>query len=408
MKFAITVPVLCAVSITSALAAVSENHAVLPNDNTWWQNRITLSGAINTAAFLSDYTPTTRGVIPSNIGSSPESSDVNINFATIAANAKLADWLSSELSLSFEKQSPSFIRSVVGGGSLIVDQAFVTVANPSKNPFYFLGGQTFVNFGGLDDTTYLDSTYQLLTLNRQIVLSTGFNDIKGFNASAYVFRGLINNNSQNTTRANNYGLTLGYAHHNQSCGFNFGAGYISDILNGLYPSSTVANASTLSSGYLHNLVPAIDLHAKATIKHFDMSVKYVGAVKSASVLDVPFTTNGGTSFKGARPAAWGVNGGYAFDVYSHDSRVGLGYQGSSESAALGKTAGSATNAVAGVYGTSFAIGMPEKRYYANYSVTLIKWASLAFEYSHDVGYSVSNGGTGLAANIGVAMLSTKF
>lgn len=405
----IAVPALYIATITSVSAAAPNKPPIFPNDLASWQNRLTFSGGANVGAFVSDYTPTIRGVIPSNIGDSPAASDVNITFATFGVDAKLAEWLSTKVALSYGQQAPSFIRSPAGGGSLFVDQAFITVADPSKTPFYFIGGRKFLNFGGLDDTSFLESPYQLLTLNRQTLLSTGFTDLRGFNASAYVFRGLNNNNSQNTTRANNYGFTLGFAHHNQSNEFDVGAGYISDLLNGLYPSSTVANSSTLNNGYLHNTLPAIDLHAKAKINHCDASVKYASALKNASVLDVPFTTNGGISFRGAKPAVWGVNGGYTFNIFSsHQSRFGVGYQGSSESAALGRTAGSATNAVSGVYGTSFAIGMPQKRYYTNYTVTLVKWAKLGFEYADDVGYSVSNGGTGRAASIGVAMLSATF
>ena len=388
---------------------VTKNLTLVSNDVFWWQ-RIKLSGNLNEAALFSNHTPTTQGVIPSRIGTSPAATDLVVTFANLSADATLTDWLSTVLAISYAQQSPSFIRSPAGGGnSLFLNQGYFTFANPKVSPWYVIGGRTFVDFGGLDDTSFLESPYQLLTLNRETVLSGGFKDLQGFNASIYTFRGLRRIDLINTTRINTFGATLGYAYSNQSMGFDFGAGYVSDILSGLYPSSTVAGGSTLNGGFYHTSLPAIDLHALVRFAPFDASVKYAGATRRASVLDIPFTTNGGVSFRGAEPAAWGVNVGYTFNVFSHySSRLGVGYQGSSESVALGTASGSVANAGAGVYGAFFAIGLPQHRYYANYSINLSKWASLGFEYAHDVGYGVNNGGTGRSSDIGVAALSLKF
>lgn len=390
-------------------ATITSN--TLPSDDmsSWWTKRITFSGEVDSAAFFSNYTPTTRGVIPAAAGTSPAASNIAITFANLQADAALTDWLSTTLALSYQQRVPSFIRSPAGGGNtLFLNQGYVTIAKPSANPFYLVAGRKFIDFGGLDNTSYLESTYQLLTLNREIEVATGFKDAHGFNGSVYTFSGLTHVNSPNTGEINSFGAALGYGFSDKSYGMNVGAGYLNDILSGLFASSTVANASTLTAGNFHTALPAIDLHAKANIKDFDISAKYAGAVKRASVLDVPFTTNGGTTFKGAEPAAWGVNLGYTFNIRAHKTRLGAGYQGSRESAALGVALGSVANTVSGVYGTFYAIGMPLTRYYANYSVDLVKWANLGFEYAHDIGYGVSNGGTGRSSDTGVAMISTRF
>ncbi len=388
---------------------ITSSTLSLDDISSWWAKRITCSGEIDSAAFFSNYTPTTRGVIPTAAGTSPGASNLAITFANLQADAALTDWLSTTLAISYQQSTPSFIRSAAGGGNvLFVNQGYVTIAKPSASPFYFMAGRKFIDFGGLDNTSYLESTYQLLTLNRATEVATGFKDAHGFNGSVYTFTGLTNVNSRNTGNINSYGAALGYGFSDQSYGINVGLGYLNDILSGLYISSTVANASTLNAGNFHTALPAVDLHAKVNLKAFDVSAKYAAAVRRASVLDVPFTVNGGTTFKGAEPAAWGVNLGYTFNIRAHKTRLGAGYQGSHESAALGTASGSVANAVSGVYGTFYAIGMPLTRYYANYSVDLVKWANLGFEYAHDIGYGVSHGGTGRSSDTGVAMISARF
>lgn len=392
----------------SSLIITTQASAHATTDDTAWYHRMTFSGGVNVAGFTSDHTPTTRGVIPSNVGDSPSASDINITFANLATNAKLADWMSAELKISYGQQSTGFIRSAAGGGNIFVDNASVTFANAEHTPFYLTAGRQFVGFGGLDRSSYLESPYQLFTLNRQTLVAVGFKDWSHFDGSIYAFHGLNHNTLTNTTRINTYGVAAAYTQDKQSRGFQIGAGYISNFVGALYPSSTTASSSTLSSGSYHAVVPAIEVHANAHCHNFDVNAKYAGTVKRASVLDIPFTTNSGTSLTGAEPAVWGVNGGYSFRAFSRHSRVGVGYQGSSEAVALGTVVGAAANTTSGVYGSTFAIGMPEQRYYTNYMITLVKWASVGLEYAHDIGYRVVNGGTGRASNIGVAMLSAKF
>lgn len=395
------------VALASLITTAQVSAYSTTNDTTGY-HRMTFSGGVNIAGFTSDHTPTTRGVIPSNLGSSPSASDINITFANLAANAKLTNWMSAMLKISYGQQSPSFIRSAAGGGNIFVDNASVTLANAEHTPFYLTAGRQFVGFGGLDYSSYLESPYQLFTLNRQTLVAVGFKNFDHFDGSIYAFHGLNHNTLTNTTRINTYGFAAAYTQDKKARGFQIGVGYISNFSGALYPSSTTASASTLSSGSYHTAVPAIDVHANAHCHHFDINTKYAGAVKRASVLDMPFTTNNGASLIGAEPAVWGVNGGYAFRAFSRHSRVGAGYQGSSEAAAFGTVVGATANSTSGVYGSTFAIGMPEQRYYTNYMITLAKWASVGLEYAHDVGYRVINGGTGRTSNIGVAMLSAKF
>ncbi len=372
----------------------------------YWQDRIALSGILNVTGFAANHTPTTIGIIPSNIGSSPASSDLSVTLASVTANAKLADWLNALITTSYQQTSPAFIRSPDGGGdTLFVDQAFLTFADTHKTPFYLIAGRRWVDFGGLDDSSYLESTTQLLTLMRQTLASLGI-DWKGWNSSIYAFRGLNAAAQPNSNKVNNYGINIEYLKKDNQFGYGIGAGYISNLVSALYPGSTVANSSSLNGGNYHTAVSALYLHAIFNWHNFDASVKYANALNAFSVLDIPFTTNSGLSFRGAKPATWGFNAGYHFNIMHYSTRFGLGYQGSAQSVALGKASGSATQSVAGVYGTAFAIGMPRSRYYANYTIRLIKWADIGIEIAKDQGYIKSNGGTGRSTLTGLLTVLT--
>ena len=398
--------VIAALSSTLSTLATAETKTTPEKTTARWSDRISFSGDVDLTGFAANHTPTTVGVIPSNIGHSPAASDLSVTFASVGANAKITDWMKAVLAISYQQSAPSFIRSPSGGGdSLFVDQAYVIFAKPDATPLNLKIGRSFIDFGGIDTTTYLESTTQLLSLMRQTEIELGV-DWQGWKSAVYLFRGLDTTGEPNTTRANNYGVNIGFGKKDTALGYNLSAGYVSNIASALYAISTVANGSTLANGYYHHNVPGLDIHACANWNAFDVNVKYIAALTAFSVLDVPYTNNAGLTFSGAKPATWGLSAGYQFDVLSHSGRLGLGYQGSSESAALGKAIGSTSLATAGIYGTSFAIGMPQSRIYANYTVHIVKWAELGFELARDQGYSTNNGGTGRSAYTGLMTVMT--
>lgn len=374
-----------------------------------WFDRINISGALEITGLASNVTPTTVGLIPNNLGSSPAASDIATSYANLTAEARIASWLSGVIKLSYQESSPSFIRSAIGGGDIVLlDNGYIVVAEPECSPLYFKVGRQLLDFGGLDDSSKLESTTQLLSLTRVITAKLGFNDWYGLNGQVYVFRGLKKRDEFNTTSVENIGVALGYNYRANEFKFNLGAGYLNNLVSGLYPSSTVANGSLLNSGFYTDKVPGLDLHAKIALGAFDLSAKYINALSSFSVNDVPYTQNGGVTFIGAKPSAWGFNGGYTFNVSCMETRLAIGYQGSREAVALGSASASVANSIAGIYGPFFAIGMPESRFYANYKMNLYTWASLIFELARDGSYGVIHGGTAHDATIGLIDLAVSF
>lgn len=377
--------------------------------DTRWYDNIALSGSLSLGAYASPHTPTTVGIIPAAIGKSPGATDISIVYANLDVNARLSPWIKTLFAIAYQQASPSFIRSPDGGGnSIVLDRAYLTIQNSACSPFFAKIGWQWLPFGGFDTSSLTESTTQLLSNTRETTPLVGFEKWHGLSASVYIFRGLSPIRAGNTTNARGYGTALVFEQGNESAKYRLGAGYISTLINAYYTASTVANGSPLGSGTYTKAVPGLDLNIGGNIKAFDISAKYIGSLTSFTVNDIPYTTHYGATFKGARPTAWGVNAGYQFDVMNFSSRLGAGYQGSNQAVSLGKASGSVTNAVAGIYGTSFAIGMPRARFYTNYRVNPVKWADLAVELAHDSGYSTRNGGTGRSTMLGALMATVRF
>lgn len=373
-----------------------------------WYDQTVFTTSIQGVGFISDHTPTTFGVIPSTIGSSPRASDLAIYFAKLGADTTLSDWFKTNLTLGYTQRSPSFIRSPPGGGDVFfVDKAYIAIQNPHVTPIYFKFGRQFIPFGGLDSTSVFESTTQLLSLSRFTFATLGLN-YQGFDGSFYMFRGLSQLQDQNTTQARNFGASVQYGQTLNRFDYLVGGGYLNNIAGALYTQTTLANNSNLGNNHAYTrAVAGLDLHANFNFKPFDAGIKYIDALSRFTASDVPYTTNGGTTLIGAKPAAWGVNAGYSFPVLQHPTRAGLGYQGSSQAVALGTAMGSVANATAGIYGTYFAIGLPRNRYYANYLFTFFKGVGLTFEVDHDIAYGSSFGGTGKQATIALAQLAAS-
>lgn len=255
----------------------------------------------------------------------------------------------------------------------------------------------------MDYNSLLESPTQLLSLARQTIVSVGFTNLLGyFSGAAYAFRGMQPVNNDNSTHINNVGLSFNVAHSMGVFSYQLGAGYLRNLADILYISTTTALNSNLGSiNSYTNAVNGIDLHGKVFIGSVDASVKYIGAINSFSEHDVPFTSDGGQTYVGAKPASWDTNLGYNFPIFCRHSRIGIGYEGSKQAVAIGTVPGDTALPQQGIYGPVNAVGMPKARYYGNYLIDLYKWFRVETEIDNDRAYGISNGGSGKNAVTGI-------
>jgi hypothetical protein len=163
-------------------------------------------------------------------------------------------------------------------------------------------------------------------------------------------------------------------------------------------------------------MPAWDLNAEVTVGPFDANGHYVGLTrKLASPLFMSGYSSPGFQIIAnppkhtgtSSPSLWGLEAGLTFPVMAHQSRVAIGYQGTTHLATL----------------------LPKQRYYIDYMVNFAKWFDLGVAVFQDrdyslgestfhnttlatsvlpVGSAISIGGTGNKSTVGQLRASIKF
>lgn len=390
--------------IAQMQATMNTNNATtgLPSDG--WFNRISISGMANIDANGSwSHEP---------VGFANQNpSDIQVTNANLFVDANVSDWTKLHLGAVFSSDNSTSFNLLRAGAftsnetdrNVNIDEAYATIGNFAKSPFYLKAGQQYLPFG--DYTPYGDITpsfTQVLSQVNNPSAVAGFVANNGVNGSVYALEGLNKISGSGTVASRsdtdskdsirNWGASLGVQNAYNNIGYKAGLGYLYNMadVTGIATMLSDTGATTATngvSGYTHS-AGAVAANAGVKVKAFDADAKYVTAVQKFNAADVSYDGNG------AKPAAWTVDAGYSFPVLSHDSRVGLGYQGTKEASGVQ------------VYGTD---SNPAKtRYLANYTVNVSKFTDLGFEIRHDVDYSVSNGGTGNSANTATARLAVKF
>lgn len=411
-------------------SAMQEDQAgglYLRECNDWWK-RITVSGQANVDAATANRSP----VFWNENGSV---SDLWLDSALLFIDGQLSDWAHGHIGLAYGTNSPNFVRVRPGnsqqghtGGSSVanslLDEAYISINQFSKNPFFFQAGKQRVRFG--DYKPFADITpslTQLLSETRAVTATVGFSHCTGLNGSIYAFRGAnvqadSTESNDGLSRIKNYGGSLGYAMETEDWGFKAGVQYLSNMVDVDYISQTLVAAtplgvSNLAFGNYAKRVGGVAANIGGRYGMFDASAKYVGSVRAFDPTDIAFTDDFGQTATGAKVKAWGVDVGVSFPTMGHESRFGLGYQGSNQAGLVGAADNSLSNVP-----LFLSTGLPQDRYLAEYAVNLTRNTDLGFQYRQDVSYSsnqrpiVSSDGDidngKLRANVGTVRLSVKF
>ena len=385
-------------------ATMNSNSAgtMLPSEN--WFNRISVSGMINADGNIASKSPVSYGV-----GNNTQTvSSFAIPNANLFIDAKVSDWTTAHIGLVYGQDMNDYNLLRAGAytsserdssnNSGNVDEAYVTLGNFAKSPFYLKAGQQFLPFGSYDP--YADITpslTQVLSQVNDVAGTLGFVSPKGFNGSVYALSGINKASGTSTSEENgntirNFGANLGFANTVREVQYNLGVQYLRNMAD--------VTGIRYSLGYNNNdeytsPVSALAANAGVKFKALDASAKYVGAMNSFNQTDVAYTDDSGATNAGARPAAWGLDAGYSFPIMSHDSRFGLGYQGSYQAANIDLTGAGEGQ-------------MAQKRYLTNYTFNVSKYTDIGLEVRHDIAYPTSQGGAGTSANTATARVAVKF
>lgn len=373
---------------TSVQSDMSKTYAMIDHNSTKssargfnWTKYITVSGILNV-----DATYTSRGwndIVPGFVpafesgNSVPHASDIAVNNANLFVDARINHFTTAHVGLVYQDRvgphvgalnadvSPynnekdfsqchdkSRLRSAVH-----VDEAYITLANFSREPFYVRAGREFVPFGTYESAypiTY--SLPQLLSQTNATVVQLGY-ATPNMHLAVYGFNGLMSGAVHDysmalTSRVRNYGVQLAYMSAYKSMAYHADVAFIRDIRDATFNASSIVNTAVCGDADEPTRRAAgLSAHVDLTRGPFDFKVDYVTALRHVYA-------DGSDS----RAWAYALLGGYQFHTYNYVSKVNVGYQ----------RAGQSDNNI-----------MPKYRILADYNVVLGRHTEATVQYVHN-------------------------
>lgn len=402
-------------SMTSMKARVAEMEATLASmsqqdgrpaqANSAWSQYIRVSGGINVDGKLAG----TLGNNDTDADGKTSGRFTGVNIKTIGINdaylnidGEMNNWLSGRVGLTYNAVSANYNLSALAddsatgastGTALYMDQAYVTVADFDKQPYYLRAGVQYVDFGDYELHPITKSFTQEMTEINDVAVQIGLLDSTGINVSAFMMPTPVTktNSAGHNTNHNqlNYGGSVHYSGPMRGeSKFDLEAGYLANIVSveGFQRYDNDSAYTTYSTA-----VPVMFLGAGIQSGPFAVSAKYAEALKSFSDSDAVYYQDD----KSAKPATAELMASYNFKYFENrENTVSVGYARSSEASFM---------------------GLPEDRYYVDYSVGLYKNTGLTLQWSHDVDYNSSNlvstgedYATGRNYNVVTARLAVNF
>lgn len=337
--------------ILMGITSIVGSQAVLADEENQLFKGVTLSGALEVEAnHTTDYNDV-------------KTSDIRVATAQLAIDAQIHEWAKAHLLFLFEEDDtdpPEF------------DEAYITLGNTDISPFYLSLGRMYV-FGGYDTMMVSDPLTLELGETRATVAQLGFSS-NGFYGSISAFNGDTKKNQDDTIE--NFAATLGFSHEDDNMNYDIGLDYINNLAESGVVMDTVTDPDNLV-----DYVSAMTIRGSLTYGPFSVAGQYLTALDKFDVADLTF--NG----KEAEPKAWGIEGGYTFDMMGKESTFALGYQATED---------------------ALALELPEQRYLATFSVEVVKNTSISLEWAHDNDYDTQDGGTGNNADTVTLQVATEF
>jgi hypothetical protein len=389
-------------------------------DNEWYK-RIIISGVIEPTAItgfgrrpVNGINPT-PGVPGTSPGSTAPSQALVLNAAAIYLDAQVTDYLLTHITFAFEtnyNDASGFSRGRDGRSqpqTLFVEEATATLANFEKSPLWLTAGRQFLLFGSMQHNAVTAPFTQTLASANNVAVTAGYvSSATGLNANVYGFQGpqpaadAAGNTASMSIRG--FGGNVGLTKTLKQVAYNLNVGMINNMNNNYLVGNNSWGQGGGANSY-HRSVPAVSVHIDAASGRYQFIGDYVTALSQFSPLDLPRGVGNSTATsppggpagpgpsltEGARPWAYSLEGKYGFNTRlmsrTYESKVFAGFQQSGDAVGVQNP-----NLLDGYW-------MPEYRYLAGYGVSFIKNLQVRLQYSYDVDYRRSHGGSGKANNV---------
>lgn len=446
-----------------AQEVVDQNSAVNPLCTVNWADRIFVGGLFNFDGLYGSHSPIysfTRN---------DHGTDLQVSNATMYLDAKVNNWVNAHFNLTYygkrhevynptdfiTPEEPTLLSQRVStsleepghqyGGKLVMDEAYVTIANFCKSPLYLRAGEQYVAFGDYERYPMVYSLTQVMEQTRAAALAAGFVTDSGLYMNLFAFNGPtvkpntydIHGELDEVPNIRTWGGKLGYFGRLPALGmadtnFNIDVSYIdnlydTDFINrGLRLAGTASGFDESSAVYEevqdaifgHGVpkVPGLAGHLDISHGPIDFIANYVMATRDmvnnewfdAWNASVPAFFQVSHYNHGSKLAAGELTGAYSFLTMGHDSKLGISYQWTREGEFTAYTV---------AQGNSWTVdpqfvSLPKNRWMADYMVNILKNTDLGFAFVHDQSYDyanpISHDNESRESNTGIVRLSVQF
>lgn len=317
------------------------------------------------------------------VGGSHATSDIDITSAGLDAYVLgPGPWISALIAFSYDNAAGtsegSFDNNARTQNSRVfLSQAFVTIGNLLKTPFYGTFGQYTVPFGTYSTNMVSTPLTKALAGTKARAILIGYNPQTDntLYASTYLFKG--DSHTGSNDKINNGGVNVGYKFTYQNIDGDIGGGMIANIADSV-GMQNVGNSSSNFNGFggvgstgnetIQHRVPAYDIHGMFDLgPKVNVLVEYISATMQFSRSDLTMNTHG------AKPQALNTEASYTFSTFSHPSSVAVGY---------------------GMTKDALALGLPAQRYSLVYNTSIWRSTLQSLEFRHEVNYAASAAATG--------------
>jgi len=281
--------------------------------------------------------------------------------------------------------SAAYSNNITSGSSSVIqmEQAFVTLGNFNEMPVFLQLGKQFQDHSRYMIHPITRSLTQVMSETLATSAKLGFM-YNGFTGSASVFDNPIVKQDE-SRKATNYVLALGYDQNNADLGFDLGVSYQRDMIGANDVAFRVNQIFGIiedgMTGY-RTRVASMALYGDVNSGPFSLGARYTRALDDFNRLDLPDTLNvdnlAANNFSGAKPWAAGIQAGYDFQAWERSHNVYLGWQGSHDAVAL---------------------SLPKSRLLLGWDMKVWDAAHVGIEWDYDSAYSTGRGGSGDNTNL---------
>lgn len=354
-----------------------------------WYKRIHIGGLVSMD--VDHWSKPNFGVGPYNHS---QSTYLELAPAVLTADAQATNWASGHVGMIYMNGSSPSVRNFSPSKNvnrnLNLEQAYITIGDFSKLPYYLRVGEQYAPFGYYELYPITQSLTQILSEMEEPTIEGGFVSPQGFSGAAYALAGENEINHSDSDSINNFGLHLGYQNFHHPLAYDLGL----DYLRNMGDVDSIRQVINHNGGYTKS-VPALSAHGDLYFGPFSLGAQYVTATQKFAAKDYEWLNHG--RVQGAKPSALGVDTGYKFNLKGHRSLLDLGYQYSYY----------AFNSSPSVVQSS-ATQLAKYQWLATWGVNVVKNLMTELQFVRSRDYSPAYGGTGHFNNTVTLRLSLVF